>query len=161
MIRNEKVLFPSHEYVFTLCEVPVGEIWLLRLFGKRPPGRKSGPMVHVGLLRCTPSFISGLESVFGPNDFSFEERCQSRMILGETYRCKRRLAIMFYIRDNPRTLYTKIAAEVRFSHIDMFNLYVDVVHLTVRLLCTSEFASGAKIRRGVIRKKLLSVSVKQ
>lgn len=134
MIRNKKVLFPSHEYVLTLCEVPVGEIRLLRLFGKRPPGRKSGPMVHVGLLRRTPRFISGLESVFDTNDFSFEERCQSRMILG-------------------KTLDTKIAAEVRLSHIDMFDLHVDVVHLAVGLLCTSELASRAKIRRGIIRKK--------
>lgn len=91
-------------------------------------------MVHVGLLRRTPRFISGLESVFGTNDFSFEERCQSRMILG-------------------KTLDTKIAAEVRLSHIDMFDLHVDVVHLAVGLLCTSELASRAKIRRGIIRKK--------
>lgn len=66
-----------------------------------------------------------------------------------------------YTGDTSQTLDTKIAAEVRLSHIDMFDLHVDVVHLAVGLLCTSELASRAKIRRGIIRKKLSSVSVKQ
>ena len=85
MIRDEEVFLSSHEDVFPLGEVAVGEIGSFGLLGQRAPGRESGPMVHIGLLRCSPCLVSSLEGVLRSDDFAFEERRQSRMILREAY----------------------------------------------------------------------------
>lgn len=54
VIGNEEVFFPPHEHVLALRKVAVGEIGPPGLFGKRTPGRESGPVVHVGLLCRAP-----------------------------------------------------------------------------------------------------------
>ena len=40
------------------------------------------------------------------------------------------------------TLYPEISAQERLSHVDVFDLHLHVVDLSVRLLCSSEFAAG-------------------
>ena len=56
------------------------------------------------------------------------------------------------------TLNAQISAEVGLDHVDMFDLYVHIIDLTVRLLGTREFASRAQKGRRVIRKKLSRIS---
>ena len=42
-------------------------------------------MVHVRFLGSAPCFMAGFKSVFGADDFSFEERRQGRVVLREAY----------------------------------------------------------------------------
>lgn len=84
MVRDKEVLLPSHEDVFPLGEIPVGEIRSLGLLGQRVPGGEPRPMNHVGLFGGPPCFIPGLEGMFVPNDFSLKECGQGRVILRET-----------------------------------------------------------------------------
>lgn len=86
MIRDEEVFFPPHEDVFSLGEIAVREVGSLSLFSQRAPGRKPRPVIHVSPLRCAPFFVTGLEGVFGSNDFSFEERRQGRVIFRKACR---------------------------------------------------------------------------
>lgn len=85
MIRDEEVFLPSHEDVFSLSEIAVGEVGSLGLFSQRTPGREPCPVTHVCTLRCAPFFVAGLEGVFGSDDFSFEECRQGRVIFCEAY----------------------------------------------------------------------------
>ena len=80
MIGNKEVFLPAHEYVITLSEIPVGEIWFLCPSGQRSPCLESCPMVHICFLGRTPWFMASFERVFGSDDFAFEEGRQSGMI---------------------------------------------------------------------------------
>ena len=84
IIRNQEFLLPSHEHVFPVRTVFVVEVRLLRLFGQGPPGRKPCPVLHIFLVAGAPVIMSGLEGVFGSDDFAFEERGQSCMFGSET-----------------------------------------------------------------------------
>lgn len=83
MVGNKERFLPSHEYVFTLGEVPVCEIRSFSLFSQRTPGREPRPMVQVCLFRRAPFLITSLESVFSADDFSFKKGSQGRMIFCE------------------------------------------------------------------------------
>lgn len=91
MIRDKEVLLPPHEDVFPLGEVAVGEVGSFGLLSQRAPGRESGPVVHIGLLRRAPCLVPGLEGVLRSDDFAFEECRQGRMILREAYSPTKRL----------------------------------------------------------------------
>jgi len=56
-------------------------------------------MVHVRFLGSAPCFMAGFKSVFGADDFSFEERRQGRVVLRE--------ACMQTCQTNSRTELTK------------------------------------------------------
>lgn len=73
VVRDEEFFLPSHEHVFSVRTVFVVEVWLLRLFGQRPPSRKACPVFHVLLIAGAPVIMPGLEGVFWSNDFAFEE----------------------------------------------------------------------------------------
>lgn len=57
-----------------------------------------------------------------------------------------------------QTLDSKVTAEIGLSHIDMFDLDVNIVDLAIALLCSDEFATGAKEGGCVIWQKLRMVS---
>lgn len=84
MIRNEEVLFPSHEHVLALGKVSICKISSLGLFGKRLPGRKSGPVVDIYFLVGAPLLVSGLKCVLGADDFPFKKGGQSGVIFSQT-----------------------------------------------------------------------------
>lgn len=84
VIRNEKVLFPSHEHVLALGKVAVSEISPFGLLGQRLPRRKPRPVVYVCFLIGAPGFIASLECMLGANDFSFEKRGEGGMVFCET-----------------------------------------------------------------------------
>ena len=83
MIGNEEIFLPPHENVLTLCKIPVGKIWSLCLPGQWTPCWESCPMVHICFLGRSPRFMVRFESVFGADDLSLEECCQSGMVLRE------------------------------------------------------------------------------
>src|SRR5262249_22152499 len=59
----------------------------------------------------------------------------------------RRLVIwtaQVHMRNRWHTLDSEIAAEVRLRHIDMFDLHIHIIYLTVRLLSSHELATGPK-----------------
>lgn len=112
VIRNKEIFFPPHKNMFALCKVAVCEIGPLGLFGKRFPGRKSGPVVYVCLFVRTPFFITSLECVLGSNYFAFKERGQGWVIFSEA-------------------LDAQVAAQVGFSHVHVLDLHVDIIHLAV------------------------------
>lgn len=53
-----------------------------------------------------------------------------------------------------QTLDSKVATEIRLGHINMFNLDIDIVDLTVWLLSSSELAAWTE-KRGVVREELM------
>lgn len=81
VVRHQKILLPPHENMFTLGEVAVAEVWSLCLFSKRSPRWEPSPVLHIGLLCRTPCFVSRLKGMLGPDDLSFKESSQGRMIL--------------------------------------------------------------------------------
>lgn len=79
MIRNQKVLFPSHEQVLALVEsVHVGGDlrWsFLGGFCERSPGGETGPVLHVDFFGGAPGGVICAEEVLWANDLAFEEGC--------------------------------------------------------------------------------------
>lgn len=73
MIWDEEMLFPPHEYVFSLRIVLVGEVRLLGLLGQWPPRREPCPMLHVGFVCGTPVWMFSLESMFRADYLALEE----------------------------------------------------------------------------------------
>lgn len=112
MVGDKERFLPSHEYVFTLGEITVCEIRSFGLFSQRTPGRKPRPMVQVCLFRGTPFLITSLESMFSTDDFSFKKGSQGRVIFCQA-------------------LDSKIATEIRLSHIHMLNLDINTVNLAI------------------------------
>ena len=80
MIRYQEILFPPHEHIFSLSAVLVVKIWLLCLLSQRTPCWKLGPVLHVGLICCTPGLVFGLKSIFGPDNLALEVSRQGRMV---------------------------------------------------------------------------------
>jgi hypothetical protein len=132
VIRDKEILLPPHKNMLALCKVAVCEIRPLRLFGKRFPSRKSGPVVYVCLFIRTPFLIASLKCVLGANNFAFKECGQGWMILGEA-------------------LNAQVAAQVGFGHVHVLDLHVNVIHLAVGLLCADESTPRTKKGRGMIR----------
>ncbi len=83
MIRDEKVLFPSHKDVLLLRAIFVMEVRLLRLFCQGTPRRKTSPMLHISLVCGAPRFVLGLECVLWPYNLSLEVGDDGGKIWGE------------------------------------------------------------------------------
>lgn len=67
--------------------------------------------------------MAGLEGVFGADNFAFEEGCQGWVVFGQT-------------------LDAEVAAEIGFVHVDVLDLDVDIVDLSVGLLGPCELAAS-------------------
>ena len=135
VIRHQKLFLPSHENVVPLGKVPVAEIRALCLFGERSPRWESSPVLHIHFIIRTPLCMSCLERVFCADYLSFEE-CGKRWVL---------------MRE---TLDAEIAAEVRLAHIHMFDVHLNIIHLTIGLLGAFEATAGTEERGGGVGKKL-------
>lgn len=125
MIRNEKIFLPPHKNMLPLCKVTIREISPFRLPGQWFPGWKSRPVMYVCLFIGTPFFVTSLECMFGADDFALEKGRQGWMILR-------------------KALNTQVTAQIRFGHVHVLNLYVNIVYLAVGLLRADKFATGAK-----------------
>lgn len=139
VIRNEKILLPSHKHMFPLCKVTIREISPFRLPSQWFPGRKSRPVVYICLFIRTPFFVPSLERMLSADDFALEKGRQGGMIFREA-------------------LNTQVTAQVRLGHVHVLNLDVNIVYPLVRLLGADKFATGAKKRGGMVRQKLLSIA---
>ena len=73
MIWDQELLFPPHEHVLAVRAVLVVEVGLFSLFREGPPGGEAGPVLHVFFVAGAPVVVAGLEGVFGPDYFAFEE----------------------------------------------------------------------------------------
>lgn len=60
-------------------------------------------------------------------------------------------------KDTVLTLNTQVSAEERFTHVDIFDLNLYVVHLSFRLLSAVEFCSRSEIRRRANWNRLLQL----
>ena len=85
MIWYQEVLLPSHENVFSVCEVFLHEIWSLCLPGQWPPGREAVPMLHIDLLVRAPFGMARVERIFSSDDFAFKVCCKGRMFVRKTF----------------------------------------------------------------------------
>lgn len=83
VVGHEKVLLPAHKQCVARGIVAEVEVWPSRLAGKRLPGRKAIPMMHVDLFARSPLGMTCMECIFGANDFTFEICRQSRMFAGQ------------------------------------------------------------------------------
>lgn len=146
MIRDQKVLFPPHEDMLTLRKVSVREIRFLGLLRERPPGRKSGPMMHIGLFCSTPRLMARLEGMFGADDFPFEECRQGWVVLREAWQKNmgKRHRYANYLYTRPPTLYAEISTEIRLGHINMLDFHIHIVYLAVGLLGADKLASRSQ-----------------
>lgn len=81
MVGDEKVLFPSHEEVLTLCIIFKREVGGFRALSKRAPGWKARPMLQINFFRRTPGRMCRSEEVLGPNYFTFKESRESGMVV--------------------------------------------------------------------------------
>lgn len=77
VIWHQKLLFPAHKHVFTVCAVLIMEIGLLGLLCKRPPRGEARPVLHVLFVAGAPVIVTGLEGVLWTNNFAFEESSES------------------------------------------------------------------------------------
>lgn len=106
--------------------------------------------MYVCFLIGTPGFVACLECMLRANDFSFEKRGQGGMVFCEACEAKEMSQLEtrhIYIEDvdgGKRTLNAQVTAQVGLGHIHVLNLHVNIVHLTVRLLCPNKSASGTK-----------------
>lgn len=149
MVWHQEVLLPPHKDIFSLCTILIMEIRLLRLLSQGAPRRKSCPVLHIRLICGAPGVVLGLESVFGPDDLAFEICCEGWVVFGEA--CVESNQPLSIVRNCGRksTLNTQISAHERLIHVNVLDIYLDFVYLTIRLLSALELAAGAKERRGV------------
>lgn len=84
-------------------------------------------MAEVDLGIGAPVIVLGEEVVLGTNDFSLKVRGECWVVLGQT-------------------LDTQVATEKRFAQVNMFDLDLDLVDLSLGLLCAAESASGSEER---------------
>lgn len=71
--------------MFSICVVLEGEsAWIAsRGACEWPPGWEACPVLEIDFLGGTPGGVRGLEEVLRPDYLAFEERRQSRMVVGE------------------------------------------------------------------------------
>jgi len=63
MIRNQKVLLPPHEYVFSLRDLRDMEVALASLFLEWPEGGEFAPVLEVYFVRRPPVLVLGEECI--------------------------------------------------------------------------------------------------
>lgn len=127
VVWHQKILLPPHENVFPLHGVFVAGVWALRLLLERSPGRKPSPVLHINLFIRSPFCMPCLKCIFCADYFALKVRCESGMIVSEP-------------------LDPQIAAEKGLLHVNMLYLHLDVVYLTIRLLCP--YKARSRLKKG-------------
>jgi len=122
VVWDEEVFLPPHKDVVPLRKVLVCKILPFCLFGKGSPSLESRPVLHVHLLIGAPFRMFFGKSVFRSDDFAFEVGSQARVVFRQA-------------------LNAQVAAQKRLFHINVLDLHLNIVDLTVRLLIAMEFAS--------------------
>ena len=118
MVRDEKVLLPSHEEMFSLRIIAVAESVLLRLFGQWTPSGKAVPMLHINFNIGAPLRMTGLKGVLVPDNLAFKIRSQGRVLVREPWKMP--------VSDDDcsslphlLTFDAQVSAEKRLAHVDM------------------------------------------
>lgn len=123
VVGHKEMLLPSHEEIFSLGKVLVCKVGTFGLLGQGAPGREPAPVLHVNLFVGPPLWPVGLKSVLCANDFAFKVGCEGRVVIGQS-------------------LYPEIATQTVLFHVDIFDLHLNLVHLSIGLLCAFELAAG-------------------
>lgn len=85
VIWHQEVLFPTHEEMFTLCNILKSEIGRFGGLGEGPPGREAGPVQKVDLLVASPVRMLGFEEVFGSDDLAFKKGRKGWVVIGQAF----------------------------------------------------------------------------
>ena len=130
MIRHQKVFFPSHENILPLGNIPNHNMALTRLLLEGPEGIKFAPMAQVDLAVSAPALILSKETVFRPDNLSLKVCSEGWVVFGQSWKL---VLILTYLRDpaGRPTLYAQVTTEKGFPQIDVLNLNLDVVDLSL------------------------------
>ena len=86
VIRYQEVFLPPHEDVLALGAVLIVEIRFLSLLGKRLPGRKARPVLHISFVSSSPARLSGTKGVLWTDYFTFEVGGKGWVVFGQACR---------------------------------------------------------------------------